>query len=97
MRYVISHYYTREGWELSAQEDPRNPSFNVFEITFQKTGDTLTMSQDEYSEVEVAIDQMDAPDDLDQILLDGDECYVDQNEILNNVVRVYKRVDREIT
>ena len=96
MRYVVSHYYSREGWELSAQEDPRNPSFNVFEITFQKTGDTLTVTQDEYSEIEVAIDMMDVPDD-DQVLLDGDECYADQNEILNNVIRVYKKVDREIT
>jgi hypothetical protein len=39
---------------------------------------------------------MDAPDDLDQVLLDGDECYADQNDILNSVVRVYKKVDREI-
>lgn len=83
-------YYTEDAWHLAAVEDPRNPSFKIMEITFQKTGDTLVITEDEYSEVEFAIDDLDVPED--QVLLDGDEYYGDQKDVLD-VINVYKVVD----
>jgi hypothetical protein len=83
-------YYTEEAWHLAAKEDPRNPSFTINEIVFQKTGDTLVVTEDEYWEIECAIDDLDGPED--QVLLDGEEYYGDQQDVLD-VIKVYKVVD----
>jgi hypothetical protein len=86
-------YYTEESWRLAAVEDPRNPSFTINEITFQKTGDTLVVTEYEYGYISDAIDDLDVelPDE-DCILLDGEEYYGDQQDVLD-VINVYKVVD----
>ena len=83
-------FYTEESWHLAAVEDPRNPSFTINEITFQKTGDTLVVTEDEYGHISDAIDDLDVPED--QVLLDGEEYYGDQQDVLD-VINVYKVVD----
>jgi hypothetical protein len=83
-------FYTEEAWHLAAKEDPRNPSFTINEITFQKTGDTLVVTEDEYGHISDAIDDLDVPED--QVLLDGEEYYGDQQDVLD-VIKVYKVVD----
>lgn len=83
-------FYTEDAWHLAAKEDPRNPSFTINEIVFQKTGDTLVVTEDEYWEIECAIDDLDVPED--QVLLDGEEYYGDQQDVLD-VIKVYKCVD----
>lgn len=84
-------YYTEEAWHLAAIEDPRNPSFTINEITFQKTGDVLVVTEAQYSDISDAIDDLDVPDD-DCVLLDGEEYYGDQQDVLD-VINVYKVVD----
>lgn len=84
-------FYTEKAWHLSAIEDPRNPSFTINEITFQKTGDTLVVTEYEYGHISDAIDDLDVPDD-DCVLLDGEEYYGDQQDVLD-VINVYKVVD----
>ena len=78
---------------MAAKEDPRNPSFTINEITFQKTGDTLVVTEDEYGHISDAIDDLDVelPDE-DCVLLDGEEYYGDQQDVLD-VINVYKVVD----
>lgn len=83
-------YYTEEAWHLAAKEDPRNPSFTIMEIEFQKTGDVLVITEQEYEEVETAVYDLDVPED--QVLLDGTEYYGDQQDVLD-VIKVYKVVD----
>jgi len=83
-------FYTEEAWHLAAKEDPRNPSFTINEITFQKTGDTLVVTESEYCEIECAVYDLDVPED--QALLDGEEYYGDQQDVLD-VIKVYKVVD----
>ena len=85
-------YYTEEAWHRAAIEDPRNPSFTIHEIHFQKTGDTLVITDDEYFDVECVIDDLQEPDD--GVLLDGEEYYGDQKDILD-AIKVYKVVDDE--
>lgn len=86
-------FYTEEAWHLAAKEDPRNPSFTINEITFQKTGDTLVVTEDEYGHISDAIDDLNVelPDE-DCVLLDGEEYYGDQQDVLD-VIKVYKVVD----
>lgn len=83
-------FYTEEAWHLAAKEDPRNPSFTINEIYFQKTGDALVVTENEYWEIECAVDDLDVPED--QVLLDGEEYYGDQQDVLD-VIKVYKVVD----
>ena len=83
-------YFTEKAWHLSAIEDPRNPSFTINEITFQKTGDVLVVTTHEYDDISDAIDDLDVPDD--QVLLDGEEYYGDQQDVLD-VINVYKVLD----
>ena len=83
-------FFTEKAWHLSAIEDPRNPSFTINEITFQKTGDVLVVTTHEYDDISDAIDDLDVPDD--QVLLDGEEYYGDQQDVLD-VINVYKVLD----
>ena len=78
---------------MAAKEDPRNPSFTINEITFQKTGDTLVVTEYEYGHISDAIDDLNVelPDE-DCVLLDGEEYYGDQQDVLD-VINVYKVVD----
>lgn len=85
-------YYTEKAWHRAAVEDPRNPSFTIHEIQFQKTGDTLVITDDEYFEVESVIDDLQEPDD--GVLLDGEEYYGDQQDILD-AIKVYKVIDHD--
>jgi hypothetical protein len=86
-------FYTEEAWHLAAKEDPRNPSFTINEITFQKTGDTLVVTEYEYGHISDAIDDLniELPDE-ECVLLDGEEYYGDQQDVLD-VINVYKVVD----
>jgi hypothetical protein len=86
-------YYTEKAWHLAAIEDPRNPSFTINEITFQKTGDTLVVTEHEYGQISDAVDDLygELPDD-DCVLLDGEEYYGDQKDVLD-CVTIYKTVD----
>lgn len=84
-------YYTEEAWHIMLVEDPRNPSFTINEITFQKTGDVLVVTEAQYSDISDTIDDLDVPDD-DCVLLDGEEYYGDQQDVLD-VINVYKVVD----
>lgn len=85
-------YYTEKAWHRAAVEDPRNPSFTIHEIQFQKTGDTLVITDDEYFEVESVIDDLQEPDD--GVLLDGEEYYGDQQDVLD-AIKVYKVIDHD--
>jgi hypothetical protein len=80
-------YYTEKGWHLAAIEDPRNPSFNLFEITICKTGDLLVVCEQEYNDIDQAISEIQI--EGDQVLLDGDEFYGN----VRDPVTIYKIVD----
>ena len=86
-------YYTEKAWRLAAIEDPRNPSFTINEITFLKTGDTLVVTEYEYSQISDAIDDLniELPDE-ECVFLDGEEYYGDQKDVLD-CVTIYKTVD----
>ena len=83
-------YYTEKAWHRAAVEDPRNPSFTIIEIEFQKTGDVLIIAEEEYDEVETCVYDLDVPDD--QVLLDGTEYYGDPKDVLD-CMTIYKIVD----
>ncbi len=83
-------YYTKEAWRLSADEDPRNPSFTIVEINLCKTGGTLVITESEYSDIEYHFDNLVCDDD--QVLFDGDEYYGNIKDILD-CVTIYKTVD----
>lgn len=88
-------FYTEEAWHLAAKEDPRNPSFKIMEIHFQKTGDTLVVTESEYFEIEYNTPHILEEEDEDyceQVVLDGEEYYGDQQDALD-VIKVYKVVD----
>jgi hypothetical protein len=76
-------YYTQKGWYLAAVEDPRNPSFDLIEITIKETGDTLVIADEEYESIESCDEDMN---------LEGDEWSGALRDILD-CVTIYKAVD----
>jgi hypothetical protein len=87
-------YYTEKGWHIAAVEDPRNPSFNIVEITICLTGDTLVVTTGEYADIERSLSDIKAVDDMGEelILLDGEEFYGNVRDVLDPVI-IYKIVD----
>lgn len=88
-------YYTEDAWRLAAVEDPRNPSFQIIEITLQITGDTLIVTESEYADIEDNLPLIESEEDdeyLEQRTLEGDEYFGDLQQIFD-IVKVYKVVD----
>lgn len=85
-------YYTEKGWHLAAIEDPRNPSFNIVEITLEMTGDTLVVTTGEYADIERWFKYVEGESADDQVMLTGEEWYGTVQDILD-CITVYKIID----
>lgn len=79
-------HYTEKAWHRAAVEDPRNPSFTIIEIELSQSGDTLIIGEEEYSDVEDALNEC-------ETWSDGG-CFYELNpkDVLD-CVTIYKSVD----